>query len=248
MAKYREVVFLCLDELKLAGDDSYITEDHVIFLLGKYRYYLLKQKIEKETNENNLSESNYQTLCLDLEQVDAIEGFPCEGSYVKTTEKIPNAMTGLNITLSDQFGTEISFVSHKRLKHVGYNKWLQKIVYAAIGTDRYLYLKSSNPQYSYLENIQVKGIFEDPEEAAQYKYSCDKSEEGEESCDILDKDFPLEDDLLPQCIQLVVKELSGVVYRPKDVTNNAADELSELYTYIKQNMKSNFQKQIDGDD
>lgn len=245
MAKYKEVVYLCLDELKLAGDDSYITEDHVIFLLGKYRYLLLKQKIEKEKIENNLSESNYQTLCLNLEQTDAIGGFPCEGSYLRTTQKIPYAMTDLDINLSDQFGTEITFVSPKRLKQVGYNRWLQKIIYAAVGTDRYLYLKSANPQYYYLENIQVKGIFEDPEEVAQYE--CDKSETEEESCDILDKDFPLEDDLLPQCIQLVVKELSGVVYRPKDATNSASDDLSDLYTFIKHNMKSSFQKQMEDD-
>lgn len=122
---------------------------------------------------------------------------------------------------------------------------MQKIVYAAIGTDRYLYLKSSNPQYKYLENIKVTGIFEDPEEASQYE--CDNDGE-EEVCDILDKEFPLEDELIPQCIQLVVKELLGVVYRPRDAYNNASDELSSLYTYIRNNMKSNFQKQIDGDD
>lgn len=246
MAKYKELVYYILDSLKLVSDDSFMTEDHVIFLLGKYRYLLLKQKIEKEKLEANLSESNYQTLCLTLEDASAIEGFPCEGSYLKTTQKIPYAMTDIEINLEDQFNDTITFVSKKRLRYTGHNKWLQKIVYAAMGTDRYLYLKSNNPQYQYLENIQVTGIFEDPEEAAQYE--CEQSDEDGESCDILDKDFPLEDDLIPQCIQLVVKELAGVVYRPKDVANDAADQLSELYTYIKQNMKSNFQKQIDGDD
>lgn len=33
---------MVLDELKTNSDDSFVTEDHVIFLLGKYRFLLLK--------------------------------------------------------------------------------------------------------------------------------------------------------------------------------------------------------------
>ena len=57
---YRELVYMCLDEIKLASDDSYITEDHILFLISKYRAFLLKQKYEK-TNMP-VSFSNYQLV------------------------------------------------------------------------------------------------------------------------------------------------------------------------------------------
>ena len=44
MSTYRELVYLVLDELKGTSDDFTYTEDHIIFLLNKYRAFLLKQK------------------------------------------------------------------------------------------------------------------------------------------------------------------------------------------------------------
>nr|DAU83961.1 MAG TPA: Structural protein [Crassvirales sp.] len=44
MSTYREIVFMIMDELKLSSDDSYFTEDHIIFLASKYRAFLLKQR------------------------------------------------------------------------------------------------------------------------------------------------------------------------------------------------------------
>ena len=45
----------------------------------------------------------------------------------------------------------------------------------------------------------------------------------------------------------VVKDALGVQYRPADRENNAADDLSTIATWIRHNMKSNIQKQIEGD-
>ena len=43
----RELVFMVLDECKIHSDDSYFNEDHVSFLLSKYRAFLLKKELEK---------------------------------------------------------------------------------------------------------------------------------------------------------------------------------------------------------
>ena len=67
-----------------------------------------------------------------------------------------------------------------------------------------------------------------------------------QSCDVLDMPFHLEEALIPQVVQLVVKELSGSIYKPKDDENNSSDDLSELATFIRNNVKSNLQKQIEG--
>lgn len=244
MATYRQMVYMVLDEVKLASDDAYITEDHAIFLLNKYRAFLIKQEEEKN---KELSEDNYQTLCIDLEEVDAIPELPCEGGrLLRSTEKIPEIEDGtsLHVFPDAYFSTDIAFVSKTRFRHIGYNKWLQNIIYATIGPDDYLYLKSNNPQYIYLRHIKVDGIFSNPEDAIALM--CDDSEDGGK-CDVLDSSFPLEDALIPQCIQLTVKELIGAAYRPRDYQNNASDDLSTIASFLRQNMKSNFQKQIDGD-
>lgn len=108
------------------------------------------------------------------------------------------------------------------MRYVGHNRFLQNIIYASLGPDQYLYMKSSNPQYLYMEQVKMTGIFEDPERAGELP--CDK--DNEESCDILDKDFPIEEALVPTLIELCVKELSGSVYKPEDDKNNASDDLS----------------------
>ena len=66
--------------------------------------------------------------------------------------------------------------------------------------------------------------------------------------DILDFNFPLEEALVTPLIQLIVKELLGAEYRPKDQTNDASDDLSDITSFIRRNMKSDFQKQLTGDD
>ena len=223
---YREIVYMILDEIKSVSDDAFFTEDHVIFLAGKLRTFLLKQRYSDVKKQ--IPESNYQTICLDLIEVPAISGEPCEGgSYLRSKEKIPFLMKIGNpmVYPVDYYQGEITYVSRERMRYVGYNKYLKNIIYASIGPDNYLYFKSFNPQYLYLEKARMTGIFEDPQAASELQ--C-PDENGDTVCDVLDKTFPIEDALIPPMIELVVKELLGAEYRPKDETNDAKDELSEV--------------------
>lgn len=239
---YREVTYLILDLLKQSSDDSYYTPEHILFLVSKIRSAILKQTYSNIKKE--IPESNYQTICLDLKEVSAIAGEPCEGeSYLRSQQEIPSTLTIGNTQIYpvDYYQGEITFVSRERMRYVGHNKWLQNIIYASLGPDSHLYFKSSNPQYLYLKKAKMTGIFEDTDKAAELE--C-PSEEGE-VCDIMDKKFPLEEGLVASVIELTVKYLNGAAYKPKDSTNNAADDLSDIMTFIRRNMKSNLQKQIE---
>lgn len=224
MSTYRELVYLCLDELKLHSDDAIFTEDHIIFLLNKYRAFILKQRYSDIKKQ--IPESNYQTICLDLVQVPAISGEPCEGgTYLRSKDKIPFLMKLGNPSIYpiDYYQGDITIVSRDRMRYIGHNKYLKNIIYASIAPDNYIYFKSSNPQYLYLEKVKMTGMFEDPQKA--FELQC----EGEEvSCDILDAVFPIEEALTPPIIELVVKELLEAEYRPEDKENNASDNLSEV--------------------
>lgn len=223
---YREIVYMILDEIKSVSDDAFFTEDHIIFLIGKLRTFLLKQRYSDVKKQ--IPESNYQTICLDLIEVPAISGEPCEGgSYLRSKEKIPFLMKIGNprVYPIDYYQGEITYVSRDRMRYVGYNKYLQNIIYASLGPDNYLYFKSFNPQFLYLEKVRMTGIFEDPKAASELQ--C-PDENDNIVCDILDREFPIENSLVPPMIELVVKELLGAEYRPDDKTNDAKDELSEV--------------------
>lgn len=243
MSTYRELIYTCLDNLKLTSDDAMFNEEHVMFLLNKFRGFILKNQYKDIKKE--IPESNYQTICLDLEAVPAIAGLPCEGGeYLKSKQKIPSLVNidTPRIYPKDYYQGNITYVSKERMRYVGHNKWLTNIIYASLGPDNYLYFKSSNPQYLYLKQVQMNGIFEDPEQAVTPELSCDKTSS---SCDPMDAKFPLEESLIPQLLELVIKFLSSGIYKPADNENNSNDDLADMATFLRTNLKSNLQKQIE---
>ena len=216
---------MALDELKLSSDDAQFTEDHVMFLLNKYRTFLLKQRYSDIKKQ--IPESNYQTICLDLIQVPAISGDACEGgTYLRSKEKIPFLMKiGIpRVYPLEYYQGEITYVSRDRMRYVGYNKFLQNIIYCSIGPDNYLYFKSFNPQYLYLEKVKFTGIFQDSMQASDLQCPDDN---GETVCNPADRTFPIEDALVPPLIELVVKELLGAEHIKEDEDNNAKDDLPD---------------------
>lgn len=227
MATYKEVVYMVLDELHQYSDDSNITQDHIIFLAGRYRSFLLKQRYYTDLKKE-IPESNYQTLCLDLEKVEAIEGLPCEGGYyLRTKQEIPATLpigTTRLYTADSYYTGDISFVSRDRMKYVGYNKWMKNMIYASLEPSKRIYLTSGNQQFLYLCKAKLTGIFEDPEKASELECNND---DADSKCDIMERDFPLEDALIAPMIELVVKELSPSVTAPEDENNDADDSLAQ---------------------
>ena len=226
----KELVYSILDLLKVHSDDSYWTEEHIIFLCKKYRSFLIKKEQDKEKGSQDIaSEFEYQQICLDLEKVPAIDGEPCTGGYyLRTTQKIPKILEGTQprVYPIDYYqGINISYVSRDRMRYVGTNPYLQNIIYTSVGPDLHLYLNSNNPQFLYLKKLRMSAIFEDIDEAAGLL--CDSDGESQ-SCDVLDMEFPIRDYLVPPLIELVVKELSGSFLRKPDEVNNAKDDTPDL--------------------
>ena len=229
---WREAVYMVLDELKLMSDDSNFNEDHIIFLLSKYRSFILKQTYYK--TKQIMPESNYQTICVDLNLLSDCT----TGDMLVSTTSIPTTMSiGTSRIYADNYYYgDIAFISKERMRFVCNNKWLKNIIYGCIGPDKHLYLKSSNPQFKYLCKVNLTSIFEDASEAIKLD---------DNNCDILDAEFPLETALISQLIELTVTEIKKALYNPEDIENNANDDLSNLVNFIRRNMKSNLQKQIE---
>lgn len=221
---YSEIIYMCMDQLKLSSDDSFYTKDHILFLIVKLRSFLLKQKYSDIKKQ--IPASDYQSICLDLIEVPAISGEPCEGnSYLRSENKVPTTMMIGNprVYPMDFYQGEITYISRDRMRYVGYNKFLRNIIYCSKAPDGYLYFKSWNPQFLHLEKVSFNAIFEDAKEASEL--AC--PEENGAICKLEDKEFPIEDSLVPVLISLVVQELAGPRDANKDEDNNAEDNLPD---------------------
>lgn len=243
MYTYNHVVYMVLDFMKVSSDDAYYTPDHVAFLLGKYRAYVLKSKYDK-TGETP-SDSNYQTMNLKFEVTDRIEGFEKSGKYLRSIGSIPDSLDigAPWLAGADLFDADLCMVSPTRFRYVGFNKWMRNISYATVCGEK-LYIKSCNPSIYLLEEGQYRDIFSDPLEAAALSGEYDVDENGE-LCNPMEVTFPLADDLLPLVMQYVVKDLSGGLYKPKDDENNADDDLSKLAQFIRTYIKTPLRRQIE---
>lgn len=229
----KEIVYMCLDLAKAnTSDDSFWTEEHVVFLLKKYRSFLIKKEQDKEKSTTDIaSEFEYQQICLDLEKAAAIDGEPCTGGYyLRTTQKIPKILEGNEprvYPIDFYQGINISYIPRDRMRYVGTNKFLQNIIYVSLGPDLRLYLNSSNPQFLYLKKLRMSAVFEDFDNVSDYLCDDDGSST---ACDVLDETFPMREYLVPTLIELVVKELVGSVYKLSDDKNNASDDLAKVST------------------
>ena len=226
----KELVYSILDLLKVSSDDSFWTEEHIIFLCKKYRSFLIKKEQDKEKGRQDVAaEFEYQQICLDLEKVPAIDGEPCTGGYyLRTVQKIPKMLEGAQprvYPLDFYQGINISYVSRDRMRYVGTNPYLRNIIYTSLGPDLHLYVNSANPQFQYLSKLRMSAVFEDIDEAAGLL--CD-DEGGSQVCDVLDMEFPIRDYLVPPLVELVVKDITGTAVVRPDEVNNAKDDTPDL--------------------
>lgn len=231
---YKELVYMALDALKIHSDDAKFTEDHVIFLLNKYRAYALQQKYSKTLE--GVNNRNYQTLKVSMQG--NIGSRPGNGYYYFSTKEIPGILSiALPKVESGVFNSkEIVFTSENRLRYIGYNRFLPNIVYSCIGNDNKLCLKGKEDIVKTLTTVFLNAVFANPLEADNFNNIIP---------DVLDREFPMEDTLVPSVLELVLKDLTNGIYKPSDNTNDAQDALSDLAGFLRRNMKSQFQKQID---
>lgn len=188
---YGEIVYMCLDEIKAMSDDSYVTEDHIVFLISKYRSYLLRQKYDK-TNMP-VAQSNYQTVEVDTQ-------IPL---YIMEIAK-----PRIFVIIEDPYPQEkdLEYVPYKRYKYTGNNKYTSSLNRATITSEGAVKTSVGD------QTITVTAVLDD---MLSYGYTMD------ERC-------PIEDDLVAGVIELVVKDVLGIAYRPEDKINNGSDDLSTV--------------------
>lgn len=242
MTTYREAIYMCLDLLKGMSDDFTYTEDHVAYLLDKFRALLLKQRYGNDPKKH-VPYSNYQSLKVTFNNSNEIK------SVIKSDNQIPYMLqVGIpRIITPNEFyyDYKFEFTSRERLPFVGNNKFTAMISYCAISEDNYVLFKTKPTQWVNVDTIKITpaeftivGIFENPREVTDENSFNEGTNE-------LDRNIPIEEGLITTLIEMVVKELAGSMYIPSDDINNNRDDKASLANVIQTNMKSNFAKQLE---
>ena len=240
MRSYRELVFSVLDSVKIFSDDSVWETDHIVSVLNKYRALLLTQKYKGKKVE--IPFANYQRLNVyfDVNYND--------GSIYQSFKQLPNILDITNLwqyTFVHNDGmrsSNLNFINPQKFKNVGYNKWLKSQVYVTIDLDNYMYAKSpENNIYLIGESGTNTLISEDGlnqlvaenlvDSYVYYDTILDNPIDGyrfngDDALDVLDFVFPCEESLIQPIIDLCVKEIAAINGMPRDVANNATDDIS----------------------
>jgi len=222
MSTVRELIYDVREKLNLTTDDVDITNEYIHHLLNDERAYYIKQKFQDF--RITIPESLKQTLKIELELVDSNPGITNGEKILRSKNVLP---TLINLGAKNYFVRILSrdynsipyvYTSFDRFPYVGKDKWNLNTVYAAIGPDHKLYLKSGMGYENSFKIILVMGIFENPEDA------WFNSVEYSPSYNYLDTEYPLSKELSKVVIQSVIQSL-GITYQTKeDPTNNATDE------------------------
>ena len=215
------MIYMVRDLLKLSSDDSYITSQHILFMLEKFRAYVLKSKYEDD--EASVPDTNKSEITVELELVSdnlGYSGIP----LLRSKEPLPSDMIFDYITVRTNKLTgnpNIVNVPFSRFPYVGNNKYLKNIIYWTIDDGDYILVKSCNPLFEYLREFKIEGVFESPMKVAERECSCKGLEVNYD-----DVDFCLEDDLVQLVVQYVMNTFQNSIYKPQDEDNNTNDDLA----------------------
>lgn len=215
------MIYMVRDLLKISSDDSYITSQHILFMLEKFRAFVLKTKYENK--EADIPDTNKSSMVVELELVEdnlGYSGIP----LLRSKQPVPTDMIFdlISVRTNKLTGNpNIVFVPFVRFVHTGNNKYLKNFIYWTIDNDNYILVKSCNPTFEYLTEFNIEGVFESPMSIAEQDCACKGLEVNYD-----DVDFCLEDSLSELVLDYVVRSLQLSIYKPEDDINNTKDDLS----------------------
>lgn len=243
MPTYSQIAYAIQDFSKTISDDSIINIEHIMFLMGKYRNYLIANSAKEP------SEQTYQTICVEIDP--SLNGDVCTEMYeTQSITEIPNIMERGAVTIMPPAGFKTSYrfqyVNYQKYQFVGHNKYFHSFVYVTIGPDGKLHAKSHNTGIEYLEKLRLTAIFDDIEKASML--SCDENCETEEpaNCSLDDKEFPLDAELVPTLMKVCVQDIIGAAWQPRDDENNANDDLAQLAQILNRYTNNAAKRMING--
>ena len=201
-----------------SNNNDHISISQIKFNIKYYRAMLIRRDF---TRNGMITRHLEQDLgCLELEKVDASKccDLPVECAVYKTVRKIPKTIRfsfrDAITHVSDVTGLgTIPLVESHVVQWLPYDKYVKKERKAYMIED-YMYIYEADG----LQFINVRGVFEDPEDVA--KFDCDGSD-----CYDDDMDFPIPMDMIQTITQGIMSgELMLLASSKNDTTNDTMQD------------------------
>ena len=207
------------EALRQFSDDSDITDDYISFLIDDTRALLLRQKYNAPGSI--IPFSIRQRLHVDLELSDD-NVFISIDKILRSVDPIPRLVESFNfmnhfwVDSGSYVNIKFVYVTPERFPFVGYNKWLQDVVYVTIGQDYRLYFQSANLKHRLLDKVRVYSIFENPKTA--WEASADYNPNQTFENDVI---YPIDLDMWVTMKEIILKQMIATLQIPQDKNNNA---------------------------
>ena len=217
-----QAIYIIRERVSQYSADSSISNREILFELDLARaeYY---NSLLKNNRYRKLSESSKQIICIELEEVSNSECGCTEEdcTILRSTKTIPTAISD-KVKVSSGKYDAIAFdsVSWSKFIYSGYSKYSKDVVYAAFRSDNHIYIKSNNPLHKVIPCVYVSASFENPAEAAEFKF-----EDGTSCYDKDTTNYPMSAGEFSVIKEIVIKKMLNELKVPEDNINNANDDI-----------------------
>ena len=220
------------EALNLNSDDSNVSDRLMIDLINQSRAFHLRNELNKFRTADDTVIQNLH--CVELEITDAtlVPGLslPTGCKVLKSKKLIPDTVElhhtdGIVSVGSVQFlEIPFSYVDFKKIPYINYTRFTRNVVYSFLLNGHLFMYSSGNTKYGLIENVMVRGIFEDPVEAGNY---C-------EPCFDYDSPYPIQSWMFETLVKpQVLQQLAIKGQSPLDDENDAADNKTPSVTVSK---------------
>jgi hypothetical protein len=195
MATLNEIAYDLLTIVRpQLSDDTEIDLRQIKFWINNQRALWIRNEVNKK---RTIDADLIQTLCVELECVDASDccDVDLDIPILRSTKPLPET-----IEMHTKQAILRVDVEYDRIPWVGNGRFNKNMVFSFIH-DNYVYVCSNNPAFNSLAAISVRGVFEDPEEAKNFK-SCD---DPNEPCYSDDSPYPIKTWMIPALKETILK-------------------------------------------
>lgn len=219
---YNEIIYDLLEVIERfqISDDVDIDERQIIFNFNRQRELWINNTYNKPGIQ--IDPVLIQGLgCVSLTLVDEAECCNVDTGckILRTSKPIPKPIVfkdGIELRIGTNKLTNVPFSikNISQMPYLAYNKYTANMMYVFYHNN-YLYFKSKDNIYNFLESVKIWGVFADPEQAASFE-DC-----GITNCFSYDDEYPIKGDLYPYIKGEVLKQFG--IKENKDNENNAQD-------------------------
>ena len=137
-----------------------------------------------------------------------------------TINRRGNIGTFTRVAPADMLEVRFNFVSYDRALKSGNGKFNNNDIYAFLN-DGYMYLISKTNIHKYITDVNIKGVFVNPEEAYNYRYGANTWTD--------DMDYPVSTAIVMDMVNAIMDKKFKFIMTPlEDKVSNGTDDVTNI--------------------